>query len=325
MSKLIDNFNRTIRYLRLSITDRCDLRCSYCLPEDYRDFSLPDNWLSASELKRLVGAFVELGVTRVRLTGGEPLVRRDLPEIVDALGQIPGIEDLSLSTNASRLANHAEALHRAGIQRINVSLDSLDENLFKTITKGKLSKVIEGLMAAKQAGFSPIKINMVVMPENRYEVPAMIEFCREHGFTLRLIETMPMGNTGRSNTQDFVSLQDIRAELAEQYDLIPSVMSGGGPARYEQIGGSDFRIGYITPRSQHFCDTCNRVRLSPAGVLYLCLGQEDKVELGPMVQAGASAEDIQQAIIAAIALKPEKHEFNDQPGQIVRFMSMTGG
>lgn len=325
MPKLTDNFNRNIHYLRLSVTDRCDLRCSYCLPEDYRDFALPDNWLSANELQRLVTAFVQLGVTRVRLTGGEPLVRRDLPEIAQALRAIPGLDDLSLSTNASRLANHAEALHDCGITRINVSLDSLNEALFKKITKGKLSKVIDGLMAAKTANFGPIKINMVVMAENRHEVPAMIEFCRQHGFTLRLIETMPMGDTGCTDTRSYVSLQDIRAELAQHYELIPSVMPGGGPARYEQIAGTDFRIGYITPRSQHFCDTCNRVRLSPEGTLYLCLGQDDKVELGPLVRSGATEQQLQQAIIDAIALKPEKHEFNEQPGQIVRFMSLTGG
>lgn len=326
MNALIDPFGRTIEYVRLSVTDRCDLRCSYCLPKGFNDFEEPDHWLTFDEIERVIGVFGNLGVKRIRLTGGEPLVRKGMPNLAARLSALPGIEDLSLSTNATRLDKQAIELKAAGISRINVSLDTLRPERFKQITQGKLDKVMAGLMAAKRAGFAPIKINMVVMAGvNDDEVEDMVEFCIEHNFTLRFIETMPMGNTGRSASSHYVDLQKVKQQLAEHFELIPGVMPGGGPARYVQIAGTDLKIGFITPISQHFCETCNRVRLSADGTLYLCLGQNDKVELRPLLRAGASDEDLQQAIASAIANKPERHEFNEKPEQVVRFMSLTGG
>lgn len=326
MPGLIDPFNRRIDYVRLSVTDRCDLRCSYCLPKGYKDFEAPDEWLSFAELERVIGAFGELGVSRIRLTGGEPLTRKGIPELASRLTALPGIEDLSLSTNATRLASEAEGLYKAGISRINVSLDSLDAARFKSLTGGKLEKVLAGLMAAKKAGFQPIKINMVVMKDvNDDECEAMVDFCIQHGFTLRFIETMPIGDTGRQASDHYLPLAVIRDRLAKRFDLLPGVMAGGGPARYVQVAGTELRIGFITPISQHFCESCNRVRLTAEGSLYLCLGQSDKAELRPLLRAGCTDEALRQAIIDAIALKPEKHEFNNKPQQIVRFMSQTGG
>lgn len=323
---LVDPFGRRIEYVRLSVADKCNLRCFYCLPEGHHDFEQPDHWLSFDETERVINAFAELGVARVRITGGEPLVRKHLPELAARLHALPGITDLSLSTNAVLLEKHAQALFDAGVKRINVSLDSLKPERFKQITGGELAPVLRGLSAARAVGFAPVKINMVAMRGiNDDEFEAMVEFCLEHDFTLRLIETMPIGSTGVKATDHYLDLQSVKQKLGERYDLIPGVMPGGGPARYVQVKNTDLRIGFITPISQHFCETCNRVRLSVDGTLYMCLGQEDKMELRPLLRAGISDDELKQVIISAIALKPEKHEFKDKPGQVVRFMSMTGG
>lgn len=324
---LVDSYNRKIEYVRLSVTDRCDLRCFYCLPKGYKEFEEPSDWLTFNEIERVIKVFSEQGVSRIRVTGGEPLVRKDLPQLAQRLSNIPGINDLSLSTNAVQLKRYAKALKAANVSRLNVSLDSLDPQRFRDITNGgKLEKVIDGLMSAKQAGFNPIKINAVLMKGiNDDEAEALVEFCIEHGFTLRFIETMPIGDTGRQATDQFVNLQDIKNRLEEKYELIPGVMPGGGPARYMQVAGTDLRIGFITPLSQHFCETCNRVRLTADGTLYLCLGQSDKVELRPLLRDGISDKELTQVILNAIAMKPEKHQFNEKPEHIVRFMSKTGG
>ena len=325
-SGLIDPFGRTIEYVRLSVTDRCDLRCFYCLPKGFNDFEEPEHWLSFDEIERVIRAFGELGVQRVRITGGEPLVRKNIPQLAARLARLPGIDDLSLSTNAVQLAKHARALKDAGVTRLNVSLDSLQPERFQEITGGKLEKVLAGLQAAKEAGFHPVKINMVVMKGvNDDEVENLIEYCIANDFTLRMIETMPMGETGRDATRHYMDLQIIKQRLAQRYELIPTVMNGGGPARYFKVGGSNLRIGFITPISQHFCATCNRVRLSVDGTLYMCLGQEHNFELRPLLRAGISDADLRAAIIEAIALKPERHEFSDKPEKILRFMSKTGG
>ncbi|MCF6336491.1 MAG: GTP 3',8-cyclase MoaA [Gammaproteobacteria bacterium] len=326
MSQLIDPYGRSIDYIRLSVTDRCDLRCFYCLPKGFKDFEEPEHWLNFAEIERVIRAFGALGTRRVRITGGEPLVRKNLPALAARLQNLPGIEDLSLSTNAVQLARHAKNLYSGGIRRLNISLDSLDAKRFQEITGGKLEKVINGLMAAKTAGFAPIKINMVVMKGvNEDDVEAMVDFCIEHDFTLRFIETMPMGTTGCDAVDHYVNLQTVRTKLEQRFDLVPGVMPGGGPARYLQVAGTDLRIGFITPISQHFCETCNRVRLSVDGTLYLCLGQDNKFELRPLLRNGISDKDLQEAIQHAITLKPERHEFNEKPSQIVRFMSVTGG
>ena len=326
MSQLIDPHGRSIDYIRLSVTDRCDLRCFYCLPKGFKDFEEPEHWLNFDEIERVIRAFGALGTRRVRITGGEPLVRKNLPALAARLQNLPGIEDLSLSSNAVQLARHAKNLYAGGIRRLNISLDSLDAKRFQKITGGKLEKVIDGLMAAKTAGFAPIKINMVVMKDvNEDEVEAMVDFCIKHDFTLRFIETMPMGATGQNAVDHYVDLQTVRTRLEQRFELTPSVMSGGGPARYLRVADTDLRIGFITPISQHFCETCNRVRLSVDGTLYLCLGQDNKFELRPLLRAGISDGELQMAIRHAITLKPERHEFNEKPSQVVRFMSATGG
>ena len=326
MTKLVDGFGRHIEYLRLSVTDRCDLRCSYCMPEDHRDFSEPDHWLTFDETEQVVRVFAGMGLHHLRITGGEPLVRQNVTSLIRRLSAIPGIDDLSLSTNATRLGKMANELKQAGVTRVNVSLDTLDEDRFRQITKGKLEKVLSGLQAAKKIGLSPVKINMVVMDGvNVDEIDQMVSFCASNDFTLRMIETMPQGDTGRASSKAYVRLHQIEKELVKKHDMIPAVMNGGGPARYLKMRNSNVTVGFITPISQHFCETCNRVRLSVEGTLYLCLGQDDKVELRPLLRAGISDEKLQDVLIDAIARKPERHEFNEQPGKIVRFMSMTGG
>ncbi len=323
---LIDPYGRKIEYVRLSLTDKCNLRCFYCMPKGFRDFEQPAHWLTEEEIVRVIRAFTTLGVSRVRLTGGEPLVRREIVSIATRLTALPGLDDLSLSTNAVLLARHADALFQAGVKRINVSLDSLDETRFKQITGGNLSTVIDGLMAARKTGFNPVKINMVAMKGvNDDEFEPMVAFCLRHGFTLRFIEAMPMGQTRDQTDRHYLSLQTVRQRLERRYKLIPGVMPGGGPARYMQVEGTPLRIGFITPISQHFCETCNRVRLSVDGTLYLCLGQDDKLALRPLLRDGIDDHELQQVILEAIARKPQKHEFTDKPEQVVRLMSMTGG
>ena len=326
MDKLKDSFGRTIDYIRLSVTDRCDLRCFYCLPKQFRDFSEPDSWLSFPELERVVGAFARLGVAKLRITGGEPLTRRDLPQLISRLAGNTAIEDISLSTNAVRLGPLAQPLRAAGVARVNVSLDTLDAERFTHITGGKLEKVVRGLDAARQAGFQPIKINMVVMKGiNEEDVDSMLDYCVRQGFVLRLIETMPIGDTGRDAVDHYVNLEQVRQRLAQRYDLVPGMLPGGGPARYYRVAGSETNIGFITPMSQHFCASCNRVRITAEGMLHLCLGQNDIVDLRTPLRAGVDDDELARIIISAIARKPERHEFNEKPEQIVRFMSVTGG
>ena len=323
---LVDPFGRKVEYVRLSVTDKCNLRCFYCMPEGFRDFENPAHWLRIDEIERVIGAFAGLGVSRVRITGGEPLVRRDLPQLAGRLAGLPGVDDLSLSTNASLLVRDAEVLRQSGIARINVSLDTLKPARFKKITGGALEPVLEGLMGAKAAGFAPIKLNMLALKDvNDDEFDDMVEFCLEHDFTLRFIETMPVGSTGRNASEHYLALDNVRQYLAQCYDLIPGVMPGGGPARYVQVRGTGLRIGFITPVSQHFCASCNRVRLAVDGTLYLCLGQDHNVALRPLLRQGISDDGLKEAITEALMLKPERHEFNDRREQVVRFMSMTGG
>ncbi len=322
---LIDPYGRSIDYVRLSVTDRCDLRCTYCMPEDFKGFEEPSHWLNFDEIERLIGAFARLGVKRVRLTGGEPLLRRDLPKLAARLSALPGIEDLSLSTNATQLAKHAQALKHAGVSRLNVSLDSLKrERVEKINGRDVFDRIMAGLDAAHTVGFDHIKLNMVAMAGvNDDEIDTMVEFAMRGRYILRLIETMPMGDTGRASS--FLDLQPVKTRLAQKYGLVETKLAGGGPARYLGTADGRFNIGFITPLSQHFCGTCNRVRISVDGTLYLCLGQEDKLEFGPMLRAGASDAEIEQAILGAVARKPERHEFREAPMKLVRFMSMTGG
>ena len=323
--RLTDRYGRQIEYVRLSVTDRCDLRCSYCMPEGFTGFEEPAHWLDFDEIERLIGSFVRLGVRHVRLTGGEPLLRRDIAGLAGRLAALPGLTDLSLSTNATQLERHARALKAAGVTRLNVSLDSLQQARVEKINgRDVLARVMRGLDAARDAGFAPIKLNMVAMAgENDDEIDAMVAFCMERGFVLRLIEAMPIGDTGR-NAQ-YLDLQPVRARLEQQFGLVETTQPGAGPARYLGTPDGRFNVGFITPLSQHFCASCNRVRVAVDGTAYMCLGQEEKFEFRPLLRGGASDADLEAAIREAIELKPERHEFREAPGKILRFMSMTGG
>lgn len=322
---LQDPFGRTIEYLRISVTDRCDLRCSYCMPRGFRDFEEPEHWLSFGEIARLTRVFARLGLKRVRLTGGEPLLRRNLPVLAARIAATPGIEDLSLSTNATQLDRHAQALYRSGVRRLNVSLDSLRRERIAAIChRDVLKDVLAGLEAARASGFSPIKINMVVQQGvNDDEIEDMVRYCIERGFILRLIETMPVGAAGRAAV--FADLQPIQQRLRERYRLVDGMVPGGGPARYLSTADGSFSVGFITPMSQHFCAGCNRVRLAVDGTLYLCLGQEDRVELRGLLRSESDDTGLEQALRDAVARKPERHDFNAAPTKIVRLMSSTGG
>lgn len=321
---LTDRFGRAIEYLRLSVTDRCDLRCAYCIPEGFKGFEEPAHWLNFDEIERLLGVFARLGMKRIRLTGGEPLLRRNVTELARRIAALPGVDDVSLSTNATQLGKMAVDLKAAGVTRLNVSLDSLNaETVARINGRPVLNEVLQGLEAASAAGFAPIKLNMVVMRDNANEVDAMVEFCLQHGYVLRLIELMPMGDTARK--MGYVDLQPIKWQLQQRYGLIDKLMPGGGPARYLGTVDGHFTVGFITPLSQHFCETCNRVRLTVDGQLHLCLGQEERMDFRALLRNGASDDDLIVAIHQAMNLKPERHEFREQPEKLIRFMSMTGG
>lgn len=323
---LRDGCGRKVEYLRLSVTDRCDLRCSYCLPRGFRDFSEPADWLSAEEIERVVAIFAGLGVSRVRLTGGEPLTRKRIVDIAGGIAAVPGIRDLSLSTNGTRLASLAAELRRAGVDRLNVSLDTLDAGEFARLTnKDCLADVLTGLGAARDAGFELVKINMVALPGLKVEaVEAMIDFCITHGFILRLIEAMPMGEAGRN--AGYLNLEEIERALVARHPLRAALVPGGGPARYLRHDDNPrFTIGFITPRSQHFCDTCNRVRLTVDGELHLCLGHEDRLDLRTLLRDGARDQEIAGRIGDALMKKPARHEFDQAAGRTIRVMAATGG
>ena len=341
---LIDPFGRAISYLRISVTDRCDLRCVYCMQEQMT-FLPRDELLTFDELERLGRLFVRLGTTKLRITGGEPLVRRDVMRLIHSLGQDiqpGGLQELTLTTNASQLARHADALVAAGVKRINVSLDTLDPDRFRAITRGgRLEQTLAGIQAAKAAGLR-IKINTVALRGlNEDAIDDLITWCGAEGFDLCLIETMPLGETGESRLDQYLPLSILRATLEHRWtltrELKPEAAAAGiapGPARYWRIAETGGRIGFITPLTDHFCDSCNRVRLTCTGTLFLCLGQEDQADLRTPLRAGASDQDMEALVRSAIARKPHKHDFmitadTGQPGmvpkQLTRHMNVTGG
>lgn len=331
MAQLIDTYGRTIEYLRLSVTDHCNLGCFYCMPEDGCG-QRRANRLNNEEFTRLVRLFAELGVHKVRLTGGEPLLYRDLTELVAAIAAQPGIDDLSLSTNAMLLARNATTLRQAGVTRLNISLDSLDAEIFAHITRGgSLEDVLAGIASAQSAGFVPIKINMVVLKGiNDHEIEAMAEFSCDNGLELRYIETMPVGQQGQTSMEHYYPAERILARLQCHFGtaLTPLENMHQGPARLYQTGRSGSnRIGVITAMSQHFCATCNRLRLTASGDLVLCLGQESAISLRDPLRAGASDEDLKRLIHQAVLNKPERHSFTSEVSPIhpLRPMYATGG
>ena len=329
---MIDPFGRTVSYLRVSVTDRCDFRCVYCMAEDM-NFLPRSDLLSLEELDRLCSTFIRLGVRKLRLTGGEPLVRRGILDLIRRLGRhIPtgGLEELTLTTNASQLAKHADELAAAGVRRINVSLDTLDSDRFTALTRwGRLPQVLEGIFAARRAGLK-IKINMVALRDtDEAEFDRMVAWCGEHGFDLTLIEVMPMGEIGPQRVDQYLPLSELRRQLSDRWTLIDSDYRTGGPARYATVEETGQRLGFITPLTHNFCESCNRVRLTCTGTLYMCLGQDDAADLRQVLRSGIDDTGLEDAIRQAIAHKPKGHDFiidRARPAVAVsRHMSVTGG
>ena len=326
---LIDGFGRKVDYIRLSITDRCDFRCVYCMSEDM-SFLPRDEVLSLEEYARLVKIFVSLGVSKVRITGGEPLVRKNALWLFKEIGQLSGLRELVVTTNGSQLEHQAQALKKAGVRRINISLDSLDPARFRKITRvGELDKVLRGIAAAKQAGFHNIKLNSLLMRGiNDDEALPLTAFAVEQCIDISFIEEMPLGEVHHSRNSTYVSNQDTLKLLRARYDLISSAETTGGPARYWRIPNTDTKVGFISPHSHNFCESCNRVRISCKGELFPCLGQENKVELMPLLKAFPHDDrPIIEAIINSIQHKPKGHDFDLKrvTPAVIRFMSHTGG
>ena len=331
--KLVDQFGRTVDYIRLSITDRCDFRCVYCMSEDMT-FLPRDEVLSLEECARLVKVFVGLGVNKVRITGGEPLVRKNALWLFEEVGKLTGLKELVLTTNGSQLASQSSALKAAGVKRINISIDSLKPDRFKKITRtGDLNKVLAGLQASINAGFEGIKINTVLMRgQNDDEAADLVQFAINQKIDISFIEEMPLGEVDHTRENTFVSNADTLKLLQSKYSLLPSTETTGGPARYWRVAQSDgkshTKIGFISPHSHNFCESCNRVRITCKGELYLCLGQEDKVDLMPLLRENPNDDaPLVAAIIASMVVKPKGHDFDLRRAEpaVVRFMSHTGG
>ena len=328
---MIDPFGRAITYLRVSVTDRCDLRCTYCMADDMR-FLPKAELLTLEELDRLCAAFIRLGTDKIRITGGEPLVRRNVMQLFQALGSRigGGLRELTLTTNGTRLAEFAPDLAAAGVRRVNVSLDTLDPAKFTAITRrGKIEKTLDGIFAAKAAGIA-VKINAVALKGfNEEEISPMLGWCAEHGFDLCLIETMPMGEIDEDRTDQYLPLSLVRSRLRKSWTLEDTDYKTGGPARYYIVAETGQRVGFITPMTHNFCESCNRVRLTCTGTLYMCLGQNDAADFRSILRDGASDDELDGAIRAAIARKPKGHDFiidrtHGGPA-VARHMSVTGG
>ena len=329
---MIDPFGREITYLRVSVTDRCDFRCVYCMAEDM-NFLPKADLLSLEELDRLCGAFVGLGVRKIRLTGGEPLVRRNVMWLVRSLGRHLGtgaLDEFTLTTNGSQLARFADDLVAAGVRRVNVSLDTLDADKFLAITRwGKFDKVMEGVSAARRAGLA-VKINAVALKGvNEDEIDDLLRWCGDQGFDLTLIETMPMGDIDGDRTDQYLPLSVVRGRLKEHWTLRDIDYKTGGPARYVEVAETGGRLGFITPMTHNFCESCNRVRITCTGMLYMCLGQDDSADLRAPLRASESDGLLVDAIHEAIGRKPKGHDFiidrrNNRPA-VTRHMSVTGG
>lgn len=327
-NKLTDRFGRTVNYVRLSVTDRCDFRCVYCMAEEMT-FLPRQQILSLEELARVARTFFDLGTEKIRLTGGEPLVRKDILGLVQDIGAM-GLRDFAMTTNGSKLTTMAEPLRKAGLKRLNISLDSLDAEKFQRITRtGRLNQVLDGIKAAKEAGFEGIKLNTVVMKGgNDEEVPALIDFARRQGIDITFIEEMPLGEISEHDRGEALCTSDeVRDIIRQHHELNPTPEDSGGPARYYRMPDSTTKVGFISPHSHNFCATCNRVRVTVEGRLLLCLGNEHSMDLRHVLRSHPENDDkLRETIISAMDLKPERHHFSSEGDvQILRFMNMTGG
>lgn len=329
--RLVDGFGRAVTYLRVSVTDRCDLRCVYCMAE-HMTFLPKAQVLTLEELERLASAFIDLGVRKIRITGGEPLVRKGVMGLFSALSHrlaTGDLGELTLTTNGTRLETFAGELAAAGVQRVNVSLDTLDPEVFRRLTRGgDLAQVLRGLEAAKGAGLA-IKINAVALrDDNAAELPDLIAWAHGQGFDATLIEAMPMGDIDVDRSDQFLSLRQVRDHLESFWTLTDLDLTTGGPARYVRVAETGGRLGFITPLSHNFCELCNRVRLTCTGTLHTCLGREDASDLRAVLRVGASDTELREAIRAAVDAKPEGHDFRidrNAPPAVQRHMSTTGG
>ena len=327
---MMDSFGRQITYLRLSVTDRCDLRCVYCMPE-HMEFLPKSDVLSLEELQRLCGVFADLGVRKIRLTGGEPLVRRDVMTVVRALGARVAagtLDEVTLTTNGTQLERFAADLAECGVKRINVSVDSLDSQVFRAVTRGgDLATVLRGIDLARDLGLR-VKINTVALKgTNDHEFDRMLEWCGRLGLDWCLIETMPMGDI-HNRMDQYLPLAQVRDDLARRWTLVDSLYKSGGPARYVQVAETGGRLGFITPMTHNFCEGCNRVRVTCTGTLYMCLGQEDAVDLRAPLRSSDGDDAVRHAILHAIRHKPKGHDFIIDPAHgpsVLRPMSQTGG
>ena len=326
---LVDRYNRTVNYLRISVTDRCDFRCVYCMAEEM-EFVPRAQLLTLEELAEIAGAFIELGVGKIRITGGEPLIRRNVIKLFRDIGRLPGLRELVLTTNGSQLARMATELKEAGVKRVNISLDSLNPEKFHRIMRtGDLNMVLAGIEAALAAGFERIKLNAVILKNrNHDEIIDLVQFAIDRGIDISFIEEMPLGVIGdHDRAEVYYSSDAIRADLEQIFALIATTESTGGPSRYYRIPGANTRVGFISPHSHNFCEHCNRVRLTCEGRLLLCLGQEHSVDLRQVVRRHpGDRERLKQAIRDSMAIKPKGHDFNlaDKP-VILRHMNVTGG
>ena len=330
-SQLIDRFGRKVSYVRMSITDRCDFRCVYCMDEEMT-FMPRDQVLSLEEIVFLLRAFCELGVEKVRLTGGEPLVRRNVDWLLEQVGNLKrttALKELTITTNGSQLTKYAESMVSSGVNRINISLDSLNPQRFRELTRtGDLNTVLAGIESAKQAGFKRIKLNAVIMKgRNDNEVIDLAHFAIDNDLDISYIEEMPLGQVSHQRQESFYSSDEVLAELKTAFNLQHSLTNTGGPSRYYQVADTNSKVGFISPHSHNFCDTCNRVRVTTEGRLLLCLGQEHSVDLREIIrQYPDDIERLKQAIIDSMEIKPEGHEFAIQQQPVIfRHMSVTGG
>lgn len=329
--KLIDRFGRQVTYVRMSITDRCDFRCVYCMDEEM-SFMPREKLLTLEEISYLLKAFCELGVEKVRITGGEPLVRRNVDWLFQQIGELKNstaLKELNVTTNGTQLVKYSDAMVAAGVDRVNISLDSLKPERFRELTRtGDLSTVLAGIDAAKNAGFKRVKLNAVIMKgRNDDEVIDLARFAIDNDMDISYIEEMPLGQVSHQRGESFYSSDEAMAELHKEFDLQASLTKTGGPSRYYQVANSNNKIGFISPHSHNFCDTCNRVRVTTEGRLLLCLGQEHSVDLRAIIRNyPGDMERLKQAIIDSMAIKPEGHEFDLKAQPILfRHMSVTGG